>query len=62
MKTTTIAAIVLTLAATRVDAAECGMIQLYDDNNTRQAVFPVALLEIDGDTQFRRAFQRPRSC
>jgi hypothetical protein len=61
MKTTTIAALGLLFAAAQAEAAECGTIKLYDDNNTRQAIFPVELLEIDGDTQFRRGYMRPLS-
>src|SRR5687768_1014920 len=59
MKTSTIIFAAAALgAALDVHAADCGTLELYDVNNNRQAIYPVNLLEIDGDTQFRRAYRR----
>ena len=37
-------------------AGECGTIRLYDVNNTRQKVYPVYLIEVDGKTEWKNKY------
>ena len=59
MKNTLIAATVALLAlafAPAASAGECGTIKLYDKNNTRQRVYGVKLLEVDGNPEWNRKY------
>jgi hypothetical protein len=59
MKPARIAAFALCLAASPLAlAGECGIVELYDKTNNRQDIYPVSLYEINGETQFRRAYLR----
>jgi len=59
MKTTT-ALLAAMLACTFAPAASaegaCGTIRLYDVNNTRQKVYPVYLIEVDGKTEWKNKY------
>ena len=56
LKLTAVAAVLAFFVAPAFAAGECGMVKLYDKNNTRQRVYGVKLLEVDGNPEWNRTY------
>lgn len=56
LKLTALAAVLALSAAPAFAAGECGTIKLYDKTNTRQHIYGVKLLEVDGNPEWNRKY------